>query len=93
MKIRADRWRLKGLGIFHNKTIKNNLDSKLKDQFFSKHKKPITMIRQLPRLSLPSFLQNYVSESAIVSSNETTDVKIYDVITEMSNADGNTMQL
>ena len=51
------------------------------------------MIRQLPRLSLPSFLQNYVSESAIVSSNETTDVKIYDVITEMSNADGNTMQL
>ena len=50
------------------------------------------MIRQLPRLSLPKFLQNHVNTDAFFSS-ETTDVKIYDVITPMSNAEGNTMQL
>ena len=44
------------------------------------------MIRQLPRLSLPSFLS---------STDSASDVKIYDIITDATahNSEGNAMQL
>ena len=54
------------------------------------------MIRQLPKISLPSFMQKYTGEAEpIAHSNAATDVKIYDMITAstLNNAEGNTMQL
>ena len=54
------------------------------------------MIRQLPKLSLPSFMQKYTGEAELFAhSNGATDVKIYDMITAstVNNAEGNTMQL
>lgn len=47
------------------------------------------MIRQLPTLTLPSF----INQSA--NLNSATDIKIYDIITESTplNSEGNTMQL
>ena len=54
------------------------------------------MIRQLPKLSLPSFIQKYTGEAlAEVHTNAATDTKIYDMITAstVNNSEGNTMQL
>jgi hypothetical protein len=52
------------------------------------------MIRQLPRLAMPKFIQN---QTGALSEplNEATDVKIYDVITPatLNNSEGNSMQL
>lgn len=51
------------------------------------------MIRQLPRLTLPSFMNN--TDGGIEQAAHGTDVKVYDVITEstVNNTAGNTMQL
>jgi hypothetical protein len=51
------------------------------------------MIRQLPRLSLPSFISN--TDGGVEQAAHGTDVKVYDVITEstLNNTAGNTMQL
>lgn len=56
------------------------------------------MIRQLPKISLPSFMHKYtgeVGEPIALGTNGTTDVKIYDMITAstVNNSEGNTMQL
>jgi hypothetical protein len=55
------------------------------------------MIRQLPKLSLPSFIQKYTGEAPeeVHSHTNATDVKIYDMITAstVNNSEGNTMQL
>lgn len=51
------------------------------------------MLRQLPKLSLPSFMKS--SQSEIEPMGESANVKIYDLITASTplNAEGNTMQL
>lgn len=51
------------------------------------------MIRQLPRLTLPSFMTT--SDGGVEQAAHGTDVKVYDVITEstLNNTAGNTMQL
>ena len=51
------------------------------------------MIRQLPRLTLPSFMTS--SDGGVEQAAHGTDVKVYDVITEstLNNTAGNTMQL
>ena len=55
------------------------------------------MIRQLPKVSIPSFMQKYTGEVAepAAQTHAATDVKIYDMITAstVNNAEGNTMQL
>ena len=53
------------------------------------------MIRQLPKISIPSFMQKYTGEVAAAHDHTATDVKIYDMITAstLNNAEGNTMQL
>jgi len=52
------------------------------------------MIRQLPRLAMPKFIQNQTGAPS-EPMTAATDVKIYDVITPstINNSDGNTMQL
>lgn len=55
------------------------------------------MIRQLPKLALPKFIQNHSgsSQDLVQVNTEATDVKIYDVITPatVNNSEGNSMQL
>jgi len=56
------------------------------------------MIRQLPKITLPSFMKNRGAEQAIsdMASNMTEpEIKIYDLITASTvhNSEGNTMQL
>ena len=55
------------------------------------------MIRQLPKISIPSFMQKYTGETIepAAQTNAATNVKIYDMITAstVNNAEGNTMQL
>lgn len=53
------------------------------------------MIRQLPRLAMPKFIQNHTGAASSEPITTATDVKIYDVITPstLNNSEGNSMQL
>ena len=53
------------------------------------------MIRQLPKLTVPSFVRDNKSSAVAPIAEGGADVKIYDIITEATalNTEGNSLQL